>query len=81
MSVDARIRELGLVLPPAPKPAGVYQPALIVDNLCYVSGHGPLQSDGTLITGRVGDDLTQEQGYDAGIVETEFGDEDAEEEG
>lgn len=65
MSVAARLRELGLELPPAPKPAGVYKPALIVDNLCYVSGHGPLKSDGTLITGRVGDELTQEQGYDA----------------
>ncbi len=65
MSIEARLTSLGLELPPAPKPAGVYQPALVVANLCYVSGHGPLRSDGTLITGRVGDDLTQQQGYDA----------------
>jgi enamine deaminase RidA (YjgF/YER057c/UK114 family) len=65
MSADARVVELNLQLPPAPKPAGVYQPALIVDSMCYVSGHGPLRSDGSLITGRVGEDLTAEQGYQA----------------
>jgi enamine deaminase RidA (YjgF/YER057c/UK114 family) len=65
MSAEARLKELQLELPPAPKPAGVYKPALIVGAACYVSGHGPLRSDGTLITGRVGDSLTQAQGYDA----------------
>ncbi len=65
MSADARIAELQLELPPAPKPAGVYKPALIVGDLCYVSGHGPLLPDGTLITGVVGDSMTQEQGYEA----------------
>lgn len=65
MSADARLVELGLKLPPAPKPAGVYKPALIVGDMCYVSGHGPLLSDGTLIQGRVGDDLDQEGGYEA----------------
>lgn len=65
MSAEARIRELGLELPPPPKPAGVYKPVVVVGNVAYVSGHGPLKSDGTLITGRVGADLTQEQGYDA----------------
>jgi enamine deaminase RidA (YjgF/YER057c/UK114 family) len=65
MSAEARLIELNLELPPAPKPAGVYKPALIVDGLCYVSGHGPLRADGTMITGRVGDDLSTEQGYAA----------------
>lgn len=65
MSAEARLAELKLELPPAPKPAGVYQPALIVDSFVYVSGHGPLRSDGTLITGRVGQDLSAEQGYHA----------------
>jgi enamine deaminase RidA (YjgF/YER057c/UK114 family) len=65
MSAEARLVELKIELPPAPKPAGVYQPALIVDSMVYVSGHGPLRSDGTLITGRVGADLTAEQGYQA----------------
>jgi enamine deaminase RidA (YjgF/YER057c/UK114 family) len=65
MSNEARLAALNVELPPAPKPAGVYKPALVIDSMCYVSGHGPLRSDGTLITGRVGDDLTTEQGYQA----------------
>ena len=65
MSADARITELKLELPPAPKPAGVYKPALIVGQECFVSGHGPLLPDGTLIVGRVGDDFSLEQGYHA----------------
>ena len=54
MSADTRIKELQLELPPAPKPAGVYQPVVIAGNLAYVSGHGPLKADGTMMTGRVG---------------------------
>ncbi len=65
MSVEARIQKLGLHLPPAPKPAGVYKPALVVGNLCYVSGHGPLRSDETLIRGRVGEHVDQQAGYEA----------------
>lgn len=65
MSAEARIAELKLELPPAPKPAGTYSPVVIVGDLCYVSGHGPLKSDKTLITGRVGDTLTEEQGIAA----------------
>jgi enamine deaminase RidA (YjgF/YER057c/UK114 family) len=59
---ELRIKELGLVLPPAPKPVGVYKPLLVVGNLLYVSGHGPLKPDGTLITGRLGADLELEEG-------------------
>ena len=65
MSNEARLADLRIELPPAPKPAGVYKPALIVDSMCYVSGHGPLQSDGTLITGRAGENMTTEQAYQA----------------
>jgi enamine deaminase RidA (YjgF/YER057c/UK114 family) len=65
MSADAKIKELNLTLPPAPKPAGVYKPVVIVDKLAYVSGHGPLKADGTLITGRVGADLDEKAGYEA----------------
>lgn len=57
--------ELGLELPPAPKAIGLYKPAIIVGNLCMTSGHGPLQSDGSLITGCVGSDLDQHAGYQA----------------
>jgi enamine deaminase RidA (YjgF/YER057c/UK114 family) len=65
MSAESRIKELGIELPPAPKPAGVYKPALVVGNMCYVSGHGPLKSDGTMITGRIGESLDQQAGYQA----------------
>lgn len=65
MSADAKLQELGLTLPPAPKPMGVYKPIVIVGNLAYLSGHGPLKEDGTLTSGRVGEDLDVESGYAA----------------
>ena len=57
MSAEKKIAELNLVLPPAPKPGGVYQPVLIQGNLAYVSGHGPVLEDESYITGKVGSDL------------------------
>lgn len=65
MSAEARLRELKLELPPAPKAMGVYRPLVILGNLAYVSGHGPLQADGTLILGRVGADLDEQAGFQA----------------
>jgi len=59
---DLRIIELGLILPPAPKPVGVYKPVLVIDKFLYVSGQGPLLPDGTLIKGKVGADLDTEGG-------------------
>ena len=57
MNAEARLRELKLELPPAPKPVAVYKPLVVVGNLAYVSGHGPLKPDKSLITGRLGQDL------------------------
>ncbi len=65
MSAEKKLAELGWVLPPAPKPIGLYKPMLIVGNLAYLSGHGPLRADGTLMLGRVGDDLSIEEGQAA----------------
>lgn len=62
---ETRIQELHLTLPPAPKPVAVYKPAVRVGNLLFVSGHGPLKADKTLITGRVGQDLKLEEGQAA----------------
>ncbi len=62
MSAEARIEELKLQLPPAPKPIATYVPAVRLGNLLYVSGHGPLKADGTLILGKVGADLDFEDG-------------------
>jgi enamine deaminase RidA (YjgF/YER057c/UK114 family) len=62
MSPEARLQELQLQLPPAPQPVAVYKPLVVVDRMVYVSGHGPLRSDRTLITGVVGRDLTLDAG-------------------
>ena len=62
MTPDQRFEELKLTLPPAPKPLGVYKPFLIVDKFVYVSGHGTVKEDGTLIIGRIGVDFTPEEG-------------------
>lgn len=62
MSAESKLAELGLELPAAPAPMGVYKPMVIVGNLAYASGHGPVQLDGTLMTGRVGDNLDLEAG-------------------
>ena len=59
---EENFKVLGLDLPPAPKPMGVYKPGLKVDHFYYVSGHGPVLNDGSLIVGRVGDALDMEEG-------------------
>ncbi|MFO7369827.1 MAG: RidA family protein [Bacteroidales bacterium] len=59
---ESRIEELRLVLPPAAKPVGVYKPVLIIDKFLYVSGQGPLRNDGSLITGRLGENMSLEEG-------------------
>lgn len=68
MSADARISELGLELPEPPKPGGTYTPVVQIDDMCYVSGHGPVQTDGTMLTGRVGSEITEKQGQQAARV-------------
>ena len=57
MTPEMRLAELKLELPPAPKPVAVYQPLVLVGNIAYVSGHGPLKPDLTLMTGRVGSEV------------------------
>ncbi len=54
---DEQLLQPGLTLPPQPKPGGVYKPFLQDGNLVYVSGHGPVSEDGSLIKGKVGKDL------------------------
>ncbi|MBT5928323.1 MAG: RidA family protein [Verrucomicrobia bacterium] len=61
-SPESKLAELNLKLPPAPAPAGVYKPLVTQGNLAYVSGHGPVTLDGSLLTGRVGADVDKEQG-------------------
>jgi len=64
-TAETRIQELNLTLPPAPKAIAVYKTALRLGDRLLVSGHGPWKDDKTLITGRVGADLTLEQGKQA----------------
>jgi len=59
---EQRFSQLGLNLPPAPRPLGVYKPCLIVGNFLYVSGHGTVKDDKSLIVGRIGKDLSPEEG-------------------
>jgi enamine deaminase RidA (YjgF/YER057c/UK114 family) len=59
---DENFAALGLNLPPAPKPLGVYKPWLIDGKHLFVSGHGTVQDDGSLIIGRIGDSMTAEEG-------------------
>ncbi len=83
MKPSERLKQLGVQLPPAPPPAGLYKPILVVDNFLYVSGQGCMRTNGTLIIGRVGDNLTLEEGKAAArqtaltmlaTITTHFGD-------
>ncbi len=83
MKPSEKLKELGLILLPAPPPAGLYRPILVVENFLYISGQGPMLNDGSLYTGRVGDTLTLEQGKQAAhhvaltmlsTITTHFGD-------
>ncbi|OOG76900.1 RidA family protein [Algoriphagus sp. A40] len=59
---ELNFAKLGLTLPPAPKPLGVYKPCLIDGKYLYLSGHGTVKPDGSLIIGRIGVDLDIDQG-------------------
>lgn len=62
MRIESRLLELGITLPPTPAPGGIYTPVVVVDHLAYVSGQVPYGPDGKIVTGRVGSDMTEEQG-------------------
>jgi len=61
-TAEERFRQLGLSLPPAPEPLGVYKPYVLDGKYLYLSGHGPVQDDGSLIIGRIGKELDADQG-------------------
>jgi enamine deaminase RidA (YjgF/YER057c/UK114 family) len=65
MSYDARLSELSITLPPAPKPVAAYIPAVRAGDLLFLSGTGPFKDGQIAFTGKLGKDLTVEQGYDA----------------
>lgn len=61
-NADEQFEKLGLKLPPAPTPLGVYKPYLIDGKYLYLSGHGPVNPDKSLIIGRIGVDFSQDEG-------------------
>ena len=69
MSAETKLAELldqlGLTMPPAPEPKGVYLPLVVLGNLAYTSGHLPMQPSGELLTGRLGAELDVPAGYAA----------------
>ena len=65
MSVEETLTRLGLVLPSAPKPLATYIPACLAGDLLFVSGVLPFRDGNLSMTGRLGSELTVEQGYEA----------------
>jgi enamine deaminase RidA (YjgF/YER057c/UK114 family) len=65
MKIETKLKEMGLELPAPGKPVANYVPAVRTGNLVFLSGHGPVLENGNLITGKVGADLTLEEGYKA----------------
>ena len=65
MSAEARIKELGIDLSAPPAPVANYVPAVRTGNLVFLSGHGPRTPDGGLVSGRLGDDMSIDDGYRA----------------
>ena len=63
MSAEARLKELGITLPEQPKPVANYLPTVRVGNLLFVSGHGPYNDGKIKLAGKLGADLTVEEGY------------------
>lgn len=62
MDNESRFKALNLMLPPAPEPKGVYTPLLLDGRLIYISGHLPVNNDGTLMQGKIGKDIDLEEG-------------------
>ena len=67
-TVDEKIKQLGLELPPVSKPIANYVKYVRTGNLIFLAGHGPSKTDGTNITGKVGKELSIEQGYEAAKI-------------
>ena len=63
MSAEARLKELGIVLPPVPKPAANYLPYRLLGNVLYLSGQGPRDDKGVVAKGKLGAEISVEEGY------------------
>ena len=65
MKAETKLTEMGLELPTPATPVANYVSAVRTGNLVFLSGHGPIREDGTMITGKVGEELNIEEGYEA----------------
>jgi enamine deaminase RidA (YjgF/YER057c/UK114 family) len=65
MSHESRLAELKLELPSPSKSLGLYRPVHVIGKMAYLSGHGPLQADGKMTCGRLGDGMDVAAGYEA----------------
>ena len=64
-SVEQKLAEMRIEISAVPKPVACYRPCIRVDELVYCSGHGPVRPDGGAVTGKLGTELSVEQGYEA----------------
>jgi enamine deaminase RidA (YjgF/YER057c/UK114 family) len=62
MSAEARLKELGIVLPPLPKPVANYLPYRLAGNILYLAGQGP-RENGVNLSGKLGKDISVDEGY------------------
>ncbi len=67
-SPEQRLRELGIELPPPPRPVAVYVPAVRTGNVLFTAGHTPRGPDGSPLVGKIGADMTVEQGHAAARI-------------
>lgn len=65
---ESKLLTLGITLPKVPQPVANYVGGIQVGHLLFLAGHGPLLEDGTYITGKLGQELTLEQGYEAARI-------------
>jgi enamine deaminase RidA (YjgF/YER057c/UK114 family) len=65
---ESKLKEKGIVLIPPSSPVANYVNAVRTGNLLYLAGKGPLKADNTYVTGKIGKDLTIEQGYEAARI-------------
>jgi len=65
LNPEAKLAEMGIELPKPPPPVANYVRAVRTGNLVFLAGHGPLKPEGGYVTGRLGKDLTVEEGYKA----------------
>lgn len=82
MSIEQRLKELNITIPNPPRPVASFVPCVLVGDILYVSGQGPFEQGEQKYSGRLGSDLTIEEGYDAarltilnslGVIKEEFG--------